>query len=139
VEKDRGREDQTGKDIISSLKASQIISSPSSTYLDIGANDGLITKAIGAALQLPNVERWIDQENKVDVEATWSIYLFYWILYDDELAMSIDDFEKDYYGVYRSCDEWDAIFTEHGFKCVHKLQKITLPSTITRCVCKCGS
>ena len=109
--------------------------------MDIGANDGLITKAIGAALQLPkscihvvNVERWIDQENKVNVEVTWSIYLFYWILYNDEVTMSIDDFAKDYYGVYRSCDEWDAIFTEHGFKCVHILQKITLPSTITLCM-----
>lgn len=197
-DEDRGREAQRGKDVLSLLNDSKI--SKPKMYLDIGASDGLITKAIGAALMLPkenihavDIERWIGQENKVDGEVRDDIHfsfinltnnkkpvipykdgsfdiitvlqalhhfenlgpmmkeiqrlcavggtviirehnaddkntkmltdlehLFYGILYD---GLSIDDFAKDYYGVYRSAEEWDTVFAEHGFKCVHKVKK----------------
>jgi ubiquinone/menaquinone biosynthesis C-methylase UbiE len=196
--KDRGREAQRGKDVLSLLNDSKI--NKPNMYLDIGASDGLITKAIGAALMLPkthihavDVEKWIGQENKIDGEAKDDIYfsfinlvddkkplipykdgsfdiitvlqalhhfenldpmmkeiqrlsavggtviirehnadnentkmltdlehLFYGILYN---GLSIDDFENNYYGVYRSAEEWDALFADYGFKCVHKKQK----------------
>jgi ubiquinone/menaquinone biosynthesis C-methylase UbiE len=194
----RDRGVQRGKDVLSLLNDSNI--SKPKMYLDIGASDGLITKAIGAVLVIPkshihavDVERWIGQENKVDEEAKDAIHfsfinlvddkkpiipykdnsfdiitvlqalhhfenlgpmmkeiqrlssiggtviirehnadskntkmltdlehLFYGILYD---GLSIDDFANDYYGVYRSAEEWDSIFANHGFKCVHKKQK----------------
>jgi ubiquinone/menaquinone biosynthesis C-methylase UbiE len=195
---DRGREAQRGKDVLELLNNSKI--SKPKMYLDIGASDGLITKAIGAALALPkthihavDVEQWIGQENKVDGEAKDDIHfsfinmvddknplipykdgsfdiitvlqalhhfenldtmmkeiqrlsavggtviirehnadndntkmltdlehLFYGILYN---GLSIDDFANNYYGVYRSAEEWDTMFADHGFKCVHKKQK----------------
>lgn len=195
---DRGRESQRGKDVLTLLNESGIIKP--SMYLDIGASDGLITKAIGKALCLPktnihavDVARWSGRENKVDNEAKDSInfslinpvdnknpiipykdgkfdiitvlqalhhfenlssmmkeiqrlssaggtviirehnadskntkmltdleHMFYGILYD---GLSIEEFANDYYGMYRSADEWDTIFAYHGFKCVYKKQK----------------
>jgi hypothetical protein len=47
-------------------------------------------------------------------------HMVYGILYD---GLSIDEFVNDYYGVYRSADEWDYMFANYGFKCVHKKQK----------------
>jgi ubiquinone/menaquinone biosynthesis C-methylase UbiE len=197
-DENRGRGSQRGKDVRALLNDSKI--SKPKMYLDIGASDGLITKAIGAALELPkshihavDVERWIGQENKVDGEAKDDIHfsfinmvddkkpiipykdksfdiitvlqalhhfenlgpmmkeiqrlsavggtviirehnadsdntkmltdlehMFYGILSD---GLSIDEFVNDYYGVYRSAEEWDSVFADHGFKCVHKKQK----------------
>jgi len=193
-----GRGAQRGKDVLALLNDSKI--SKPNMYLDIGAGDGLITKAIGAALALTkshihavDTERWIGRENKVDMEAKDDIHfsfintvddnkpvisykdgsfdiitvlqslhhfenlspmmkeiqrlskiggtviirehnadsnntkmlidlehLFYSILYD---GLSIDDFSNYYYGVYMSAKEWDAVFADHGFKCVHKKKK----------------
>jgi ubiquinone/menaquinone biosynthesis C-methylase UbiE len=49
-------------------------------------------------------------------------HMFYGILYNE---LSINDFVDNYYGVYRSAEEWDALFADHGFECVHKKQKKT--------------
>lgn len=193
-----GRGAQRGKDVLALLNDSKI--SKPKMYLDIGASDGLITKAIGAALALPkshihavDTERWIGQENKVDGEAKDDIHFSFINMVDDKKpiisyqdrsfdiitvlqslhhfenlgpmmkeiqrlstiggtviirehnadskntkmlielehlfygflcdGLSIDDFAKDYYGVYRSAKEWDVVFADHGFKCVHKKQK----------------
>lgn len=198
-DKNRGREEQRGKDVVFLLKSIGR-HKPKGMYLDIGSSNGLITKAIGAALGLPkeniyavDVEQWIGQENKVDEDAKDHInfsfinindekksithykdgtfklitilqalhhfenlnqmmkeiqrlsslggtiiirehntidkttqmltdleHLIYGILYD---GLSIDDFANNYYGAYKSSDEWDAVFEEYGFECVFKTYK----------------
>lgn len=184
-----------GKELGSLLKKSNL--NKPKMYLDIGANDGVVTKAIGNTFKLtkPNIhavdmKNWIGQEItipenvKTDINFSYITdnkctiphkdnkfdfitilqalhhfkdldgmmkeikrvcapngviiirehnaynndikllidleHLIYGILYD---GVDLNYYSKDYFGVYRSSDEWDAIFASYGFKSIKKLQR----------------
>lgn len=47
-------------------------------------------------------------------------HLLYSILHD---GLTIEDFSRNYYGVYRSSVEWDNLFIQQGFQPVYKIGK----------------
>lgn len=191
------RGEKRGKELRSLLKKCNL--NKPKLYLDIGANDGVVTKAIGNIFKLtkPNIhavdmKNWIGQEIIIPENVTNDInfsyittednkstiphkdntfdfitilqalhhfkdldgmmkeitrvcapngviiirehnaynndikllidleHLIYGILYD---GVDINYYLKDYYGFYRSSDEWDAIFASYGFKSINKIQK----------------
>jgi ubiquinone/menaquinone biosynthesis C-methylase UbiE len=195
IDDDR-RGNSRGKDILSLLNESR--QNIPTMYLDIGASDGLITKAIGNALGLSksqihavDIEGWSGHENKANDDVKDDIHfsiihkdaktiipyenmtfdfitvlqalhhfenlpemmkeiqrlcspngiviirehnannkgvyaltdlehLLYGVM-EDELP--VEELERNYYGVYRSAENWDKIFKIYGFECVHKHQK----------------